>query len=315
MRGFKNSEEKAHVQAIFQRKSQINENSQTLAHCLNKDIHTELDGLFKLIFEQIQNADDAEASDLTFTLEGDYLIVSHDGHHFSYHDVEKICNYAPQDDAIKINDLNKTGHKGIGFKSIFSVYECVMIVSANYQFRFDKKAIYQHFESVVSSGEQTEFPWQISPVWTEDKDLPVLTQPFDKSRVNFVVKIKLGVEITSGLNELLDSSHFLLFLKHIKKITVNGQSIEKSIVSESVVSIGRNNNAESSWLVESFNISIPSVMKAYLNQLNDYACPQKLKTAHQVTMKFAARIRSGQLVEHQNSYLACGLPTQEQLGV
>lgn len=69
------------------------------------------------IYELLQNADDAEASFITFVYQKKQLIVYHDGKPFTEKDVWAICSVmAGTKDR---NDPQKIGHFGFGFKSVF----------------------------------------------------------------------------------------------------------------------------------------------------------------------------------------------------
>ena len=92
---------------------------------ISKDIYN--DGK-RFFFELLQNADDASSSisnklDLIIQNEKDkeneeLVIFSYNGLPFSQNDVQSICNSG---DSTKSSDMNKTGTKGIGFKSVFKV--------------------------------------------------------------------------------------------------------------------------------------------------------------------------------------------------
>jgi hypothetical protein len=66
----------------------------TLAHTLELNIKNLFSSGNKFIYELLQNADDAEATKVDFTLRGSTLIISHDGNHFSRDDVNKLCDNA-----------------------------------------------------------------------------------------------------------------------------------------------------------------------------------------------------------------------------
>ena len=69
------------------------------------------------IFELVQNAEDAGATELTFTLHSDRLEVRHNGRAFTEADVRGICGI---DESTKTEDLTKIGKFGIGFKSVYA---------------------------------------------------------------------------------------------------------------------------------------------------------------------------------------------------
>ena len=69
------------------------------------------------IFELIQNAEDAGATDLAFELFADRLEVRHDGRPFTEAGVRGVCGVGAGD---KPGDLTRIGQFGIGFKSVYA---------------------------------------------------------------------------------------------------------------------------------------------------------------------------------------------------
>ena len=122
---------KEHIAALYKERAHNDSNSVTLSNTLFKDIATLFKGSHKYLLELLQNADDTGVADrpirVEFTLLGQYLIVSHTGQPFSAEDVDKICDNAQQRHQQKLNDIKKTGYKGIGFKSIFSISHMVCL--------------------------------------------------------------------------------------------------------------------------------------------------------------------------------------------
>ena len=69
------------------------------------------------IFELIQNAEDAGATELRFGLFADRLEVRHDGRPFTEADVRGVCGVGQ---SAKAGDLTTIGRFGIGFKSVYA---------------------------------------------------------------------------------------------------------------------------------------------------------------------------------------------------
>ncbi|HEY0716631.1 MAG TPA: hypothetical protein VGD68_03370, partial [Streptosporangiaceae bacterium] len=86
------------------------------------------------IFELIQNAEDAGASELSFTLHPDRLEVRHDGRPFTEADVRGVCGVAQSS---KSGDLTQIGRFGIGFKSVYAYTRSPRIYSAGERFRIE----------------------------------------------------------------------------------------------------------------------------------------------------------------------------------
>src|SRR5438132_6098595 len=86
------------------------------------------------IFELIQNAEDAGATELTFELFEDRLEVKHDGRPFTEADVRGICGVGKSG---KSGDLTAIGKFGIGFKSVYAYTKTPRIYSAAEHFRIE----------------------------------------------------------------------------------------------------------------------------------------------------------------------------------
>ena len=87
------------------------------------DLYTETE---RFVFELLQNADDqpeeGELVNVKLKALDENLLFLHTGKPFNEADVESISSIG---DSTKKNDIEKTGYKGIGFKSVFSVAETV----------------------------------------------------------------------------------------------------------------------------------------------------------------------------------------------
>lgn len=82
------------------------------------------------VYELLQNADDAGATEACFDLRSDSLIFGHNSQRvFSAEDVESITTVGS---STKKEDLNKIGKFGAGFKSVFQVTDTPRIHSGQY---------------------------------------------------------------------------------------------------------------------------------------------------------------------------------------
>ncbi len=72
----------------------------------------------------LQNADDQNAHEVRFHLQADHLIFEHDGKPFERSDVEGITRIGT---SVKLEQHNKIGRYGIGFKSVYAVTDCPQI--------------------------------------------------------------------------------------------------------------------------------------------------------------------------------------------
>lgn len=230
----------------------------TVAHLLaevGKNMYSSKDRMF---YELIQNADDASAKNgvrVRVDTSGDYLTLSHNGFSFNKDDFEAITSAA---NGTKKANENKTGYKGIGFKSVFTDSEQVYIKTGGYQFKFDKsQPQFQDFEkfyffvnelrspeerSLFLSRFKTEYnnfngvkdiPWQMEPIWVRSfpEDMPL-----GNSCSNVFIALKLGrdkIEAQNGYRETIEgimaNPRFMLFLRNTRRIDFNDRSVSKEI--------------------------------------------------------------------------------------
>ncbi|HOD79232.1 MAG: hypothetical protein BWY08_00012 [Bacteroidetes bacterium ADurb.Bin174] len=86
------------------------------------------------IFELIQNAEDAGATDIHFNLFDDRLEITHNGRLFNELDVKGICGV---DDGTKAEDLTKIGKFGVGFKSVYAFTNTPEVYSGDVSFKIE----------------------------------------------------------------------------------------------------------------------------------------------------------------------------------
>ena len=201
----------------------------------------------RMIFELLQNADDTPAGDeVHFYIDTvkDYFLIMHNGIPFNRDDVEAITSAA---ESTKRHDRKKTGYKGIGFKSVFTDSEEVIIKSGGFLFSFMRN--YNGFESFdsfyfnkqryidypklldedklkytkqrkVFHG-NTDIPWQLIPIWQDN--LPEVLQ--ETRFVQFGYNNNVGIAIKFGEEKIKDyldavtafalKPHFMLFLRNV----------------------------------------------------------------------------------------------------
>lgn len=78
------------------------------------------------VYELLQNAEDASASKIRFVAKDNQLEVYHDGNPFTEENLQALCDIGKSD---KVEDLNKIGEFGVGFKSVFGICETVKLYS------------------------------------------------------------------------------------------------------------------------------------------------------------------------------------------
>jgi hypothetical protein len=149
------------------------------------------------IFELIQNAEDAGATELTFTLFADHLEVRHDGRDFTAADVSAICGVGQ---GAKAGDLTQIGRFGIGFKAVYAYTDSPRIYSGPESFRIEKYVR----------------PYSVEPLEVPEAGT-VFLFPFDRPEVPASVAVR---EISAGLRDV--GVQTLLFLRNMKRLRAGG---------------------------------------------------------------------------------------------
>jgi hypothetical protein len=299
-----------------------------LCNTISRDINTDSQ---RFIYELLQNADDAsnqnEKLDIQIDFEGDYVIISHKGEAFSKSDIKSISSAG---DGTKTGDTNKTGFKGIGFKSVFSHSNFVIIKSGIFCFKFDKNAWNDHWNEAwgKKNGQEHKnwlnerreegkdafvaMPWQIIPIWT---DLPIELKNlsvFTNFNVSTIIKYDKIENLKQELFELFSNSQIVLFLRSKEvKITVNGSegfTIEK-IKNTNTTILKRDNIILSEWLIKTEIFDIPQEIQKEIH--SDEKSPKKLKDATKTEISFAIQLENGKLkaVDKENRLIFTYLPT------
>lgn len=203
-------EEKKFIQELYNEKTFRNDSiSKSLANLLNILTKTVFGDANRFIFELIQNADDSPREsdnngvEVQIKLLNNYIIFSHTGKHFTREDVRGISDVGSGDSG-KTKDLDKTGYKGIGFKSVFGTCDQVYIMSNNFTFKFDKN----HYVW----KETNDYPWQIIPIWVEGTSIDYeLKAEINKSNVTTIISINNREKIRKDILEVLKDSRIMLF--------------------------------------------------------------------------------------------------------
>ena len=247
------------VKIAFQRNTtnpSSNQRDAKLLEEIGKNMYSSKERMF---YELIQNADDSAASNgvkIFAKTDQDYLIIKYNGYSFNKDDFEAITSAA---NGTKKTNENKTGYKGIGFKSVFTDSTQVYIKTGGYQFRFDKNdKVFEDFDSFYLQNNPTltneeskkEFlklfdydkkhfngvhsiPWQLEPIWTDEYPLE-LGEDFANSNVAIALRLGMNkIEGTNGyqaaIDEIINNPKFMLFLRNTTHIDFNGKIISKQI--------------------------------------------------------------------------------------
>lgn len=277
-------EEKAFTEQIFRKYSEANTASsqdilksvKTITYQINKRNET-------FIYELLQNADDYPIPNqkvvVEFYITDKYLLFTHTGANFNFNNVYALCSVNAED---KVDDIEKIGFKGIGFKSVFKANEFVYLKSGNYSFRFDK------------SFHNVEHPWQLMPIWTDNEELEISlrnNRRFLNANVAIALKprnIQKTLSDYSKTLELFRDERILLFLRNIEKVNVF---------------IGNDNRifcdkTKNKWWHKEFDVPIDAEIIEYLNTQiieGNEEIPSKFANVSRCKISFAALIEDGKI--------------------
>ena len=159
------------------------------------------------IFELIQNAEDAGATELAFELFEDRLELRHDGRPFTEADVRGVCGVGKSG---KSGDLTAIGKFGIGFKSVYAYTKSPRVYSGDEHFGIENYVRPFPVEPLPFAGTLFVFP-------------------FDHDTVPAPVAVR---EIAAALNAL--QPRILLFLRNIEHLRVGGAGVAGSVVERSI---------------------------------------------------------------------------------
>ena len=147
------------------------------------------------VYELLQNAEDARATEVTFHLYENRLEIVHNGRPFNEADVRGICGLVER---TKADDLNKIGKFGIGFKSVFGYTDSPEVHSRD-----------EHF-----TIKQYVRPEAVGPRSIPSGVTTLFVLPFDRTEVTATVA---HAQIGERLRSL--SLQTLLFLRNITEIS------------------------------------------------------------------------------------------------
>ena len=150
------------------------------------------------IFELIQNAEDAGATELAFELFADRLELRHDGRLFTEADVRGVCGVGQSG---KSGDLTAIGKFGIGFKSVYAYTRTPHVYSGDEHFRI---------ENYVR-------PYAVSPLAVAGT---LFVFPFDHDEVPAATA---AAEISAALAAIEPA--ILLFLANVARLRVGGAGV------------------------------------------------------------------------------------------
>jgi hypothetical protein len=193
------------------------------------------------IYELLQNAEDAEARKVEFTLRADRLEIRHNGRPFNGNDVRGICDFGK---GTKTDDLTKIGKFGIGFKSVYAYTRSPEIHSVGGPNNREDFRIYHYVRPEAVAACEPGNGWTT-----------LFILPFDRDDVSLQTANR---EIADRLRAL--SVRTLLFLRSIEEVEYQVAGATSGIylretkrqnLAREVTVIGQNSGSEEleSWLV------------------------------------------------------------------
>jgi len=225
------------------------------------------------IFELIQNAEDAGATEIAFELFADRLELRHDGRPFTEDDVRGVCGVGK---SAKAGDLTAIGKFGIGFKSVYAYTKTPRVYSDGEHFRIENYV--RPYPEEPGPAEGTLFVF-----------------PFDHDEVPAAVAAR---EISAALAAIQPQT--LLFLRSIGRLRVAGPGPVASATERSVtagpgprrVTLSRNGRAAGEWL-------------AWQRRAEGLGRPAP-------PVEIAFRVQGGRLVPADSSPLIVFFPTEKE---
>lgn len=160
------------------------------------------------IYELLQNAEDAGATEVAFELTPHACFFEHNGsRHFNERDIRGITGIF---NSSKKDSPDKIGKFGVGFKSVFVYTDTPVVYSKNFSFRILKLVLPQAIKPKEGLGDKTRFEF-----------------PFNNPKKN--VKTAFA-EVKAGLKQLQETT--LLFLSNLRYISWKIGDLEGAVLRE-----------------------------------------------------------------------------------
>jgi hypothetical protein len=168
-----------------------------------------------VLSELLQNADDAGATEASVRIEDNSFIFEHNGEDFSAEHFASLCRFGYSNKRA----LHTIGFRGIGFKSTFSLGDCVELYTPTLAVSFSRTRF-------------TEPHWQ-----------PIHHDTGEKTRVRVAITDQYRQkELEKNLEEWHRSPTSLLFFKHIRRLQIGDEEVHWQ-------SNGTGPIANSEWMV------------------------------------------------------------------
>lgn len=155
------------------------------------------------VYELLQNADDALATEVKFELRNNELVFYHNGSKdFSLNDIISITGIG---DSTK-KDTNDVGKFGVGFKSVFAITDTPLIYNRAYCFKIENFIVPSEIEESDLRGYTTKF-----------------VLPFNKEKPQ-----KTNEELVRQISDELEGLDCatIMFLRNISSIKIDDMGVE-----------------------------------------------------------------------------------------
>ncbi len=239
--------------------------SQRLREDVSQENQIARDYRGRLIYELLQNADDAMASDdagvarIRFLLTDDALWVGNSGRPLDEADVRGLCGISASSKVGVTGQRRATnGHKGMGFKSVLEITNAPEVYSTTISFRFGPdealRAVHSlgtaHEMASVTRAPVTRFPWPIEQIPAEWAEMRAAGM---RTAFRFPLAARVSAEQRAWLAQTLIDLPVttLLFLKRFRRVEFivcrANQRIEKAwtVTRETLPDVGRSDSDDS----------------------------------------------------------------------
>lgn len=290
---------------------------------LSSDLYTDSK---RFIYELLQNADDSSVNGQLVNVEiilfNNKLVVAHNGKSFDESDLKGICGI---DNGTKKLSIEKTGYKGIGFKSVFGQSDKVTIFSNKEYFKFDATHNFGWRKEWDSTQKEWEIlnnrtflhPWQIIPIYTSKEEIDHNIQTFlnDNWNVATIIELFKKDDVTHAIEELSSNANMFLFLKNINRIKfTTNETVEISIDRKTIneYTLHKNKEIKSQWIIKTIHLEVTDELKSSLR--NERNIPDKLMQTDKIELAMAIQKGKEGLkkLATNESLLYAYLPTDEK---
>ncbi len=170
------------------------------------------------LIELLQNADDAEATEVMYTLLPEGIVFRHNGNPFKEDEIQAICSI---DKSTKDAETH-TGFMGIGFKAVFKLSDSPIVICKPYRFGF-----------LPDGFDADDWGWILVPRWIDE--LPPQVGPVNERETVFWLPYKKDLtepvrkQVANSLTERFDGL-CLLFLRHVQEIRIEHSETKRLLL-------------------------------------------------------------------------------------